>query len=145
MLSGVSTDAIPCYFVIQASRTQYWNMISAPTSMFLSSWIFDTTNEDLCWAIGYLSTSHCILIFAEYIFVMCRRRQVVNVYIRCGHTINLPEEVIRCEQPNCKFSLFHPPSCRPPACLRTCWQYLRYPEQYTPRINKYCPSCSQPI
>ncbi|KAK0435606.1 hypothetical protein EV421DRAFT_1908490 [Armillaria borealis] len=47
---------------------------------------------------SYLSTSHCILIFAEFIFVMCRRRQVMNVYIRCGHTINLPDEVMRAAQ-----------------------------------------------
>ncbi|KAK0203361.1 hypothetical protein DFS33DRAFT_1330506 [Desarmillaria ectypa] len=74
---------------------------------------------------------------------MCRRRQVRNVYTRCGHTVNLPEEIIWCEQLNCKFSLFHPASCKPPDCLRTCWQYLRYPEQYSPNINGYCPSCSQ--
>ncbi|PBK91100.1 hypothetical protein ARMGADRAFT_1166657 [Armillaria gallica] len=72
---------------------------------------------------------------------MCRRRHVRNVYLRCGHTVNLPEEIIRCEKANCKFSLFHPASCKPLVCLRTCWQYLRYPEQYSPNIYGYCPSC----
>ncbi|PBK91038.1 hypothetical protein ARMGADRAFT_933103, partial [Armillaria gallica] len=69
--------------------------------------------------------------------------RVRNVYLRCGHTVNLPEEIIRCEQSDCKFSLFHPAGCKPPACLRTCWQHLQYPEQYSPNINGYCPSCSQ--
>ncbi|PBK91095.1 hypothetical protein ARMGADRAFT_933202, partial [Armillaria gallica] len=55
---------------------------------------------------------------------------VRNVYLRCGHTVNLPEEIIRCEQSTCRFSLFHPADCKPPACLKTCWQYRRYPEQY---------------
>ncbi|PBK91040.1 hypothetical protein ARMGADRAFT_933245, partial [Armillaria gallica] len=50
---------------------------------------------------------------------------------------------IRCEQSNCKFSLFHPASCKSPACQRTCWQYLRYPEQHSPNINGYCPFCAQ--
>ncbi|KAK0489725.1 hypothetical protein EDD18DRAFT_577349 [Armillaria luteobubalina] len=72
---------------------------------------------------------------------MCRRRHVRNVYLRCGHTINLPEQIVRCEESNCRFSLFHPQDCRPPTCLRTCWQYLRYPEQYSPNISRYCPSC----
>ncbi|PBK64016.1 hypothetical protein ARMSODRAFT_893518, partial [Armillaria solidipes] len=48
---------------------------------------------------------------------------------------------IRCEQSTCRFSLFHPASCKPPACLKTCWQYRRYPEQYSPHIDSYCPSC----
>ncbi|KAK0237508.1 hypothetical protein EDD85DRAFT_951692 [Armillaria nabsnona] len=97
---------------------------------------------------------------------MCRRRHVRNVYLRCGHAINLPEEIvrlithsltaltvprahiyhplqIRCEQSNCKFSFFHPASCKPPACQQTCWQHLRYPEQYSPNINGYCPFCAQ--
>ncbi|SJK99026.1 uncharacterized protein ARMOST_02307 [Armillaria ostoyae] len=29
------------------------------------------------------------------IFKMCRRRHVRNVYLRCGHTINLPEQIVR--------------------------------------------------
>ncbi|PBK87995.1 hypothetical protein ARMGADRAFT_438654 [Armillaria gallica] len=72
---------------------------------------------------------------------MCHRRQVRNVYIRCDHAVNLPEEYIRCEQSNCKFSLFHPAKCKPPACLRICWQYRRFPEQYSPHIDSYCPAC----
>ncbi|KAK0443823.1 hypothetical protein EV421DRAFT_2035266, partial [Armillaria borealis] len=43
-----------------------------------------------------------------YIFKMCRRRHVRNVYLRCRHTINLPEQIVRCEESNCKFSHFHP-------------------------------------
>ncbi|KAK0489693.1 hypothetical protein EDD18DRAFT_1189046 [Armillaria luteobubalina] len=46
------------------------------------------------------------------------------------------------EETHCKFSLFHPASCRPPVCQRTCWQYLHYPEQYSPHICGYCPSCT---
>ncbi|PBK91109.1 hypothetical protein ARMGADRAFT_1111058 [Armillaria gallica] len=72
---------------------------------------------------------------------MCRRRQVRNIYTRCGHAYTLPEEYIQCEQSNCKFSLFHPASCKPPACLRTCW-HRRFPEQYSPHIDSYCPACS---
>ncbi|KAK0464845.1 hypothetical protein IW261DRAFT_1163930 [Armillaria novae-zelandiae] len=58
-------------------------------------------------------------------FMMCRRRQVRNVYLRCGHAFNLPEEIIQCEESKCKFSLFHSSHCKPPVCLRTCWQYLQ--------------------
>ncbi|KAK0473935.1 hypothetical protein IW261DRAFT_663191 [Armillaria novae-zelandiae] len=61
---------------------------------------------------------------------MCRRRQVRNVYLKCGHGENLPEEIIPCEQSNCRFSPFHPANCRPPTCHQTCWQYRRFPEQY---------------
>ncbi|KAK0210082.1 hypothetical protein DFS33DRAFT_1402003 [Desarmillaria ectypa] len=68
---------------------------------------------------------------------------VRNIYLRCGHAVNLPEETVVCEQSNCKFSPFHPASCRPPSCQKTCWQYRRYPEQYNPNIDKYCPSCYQ--
>ncbi|PBK92130.1 hypothetical protein ARMGADRAFT_900126, partial [Armillaria gallica] len=60
-----------------------------------------------------------------------------NVYLRCGHAENL----VPCEQANCKFSPFHPANCRPPSCHQTCWQYRRYPEQYSPNIDGYCPSC----
>ncbi|KAK0457951.1 uncharacterized protein EV420DRAFT_402680 [Desarmillaria tabescens] len=28
-------------------------------------------------------------------FTMCRRRQVRNVYTRCGHAVNLPEEIVQ--------------------------------------------------
>ncbi|PBK91052.1 hypothetical protein ARMGADRAFT_933280, partial [Armillaria gallica] len=48
---------------------------------------------------------------------------------------------IQCEESKCKFSLFHSSCCKPPICLRTCWQYLRYPEQYSPNISGYCPFC----
>ncbi|KAK0457908.1 uncharacterized protein EV420DRAFT_1545228, partial [Desarmillaria tabescens] len=84
----------------------------------------------------------CTFVFSCHCFMMCRRRQVRNVYLQCGHAVNLPEIYIRCEESNCKFSIFHPASCKAPACLRTCWQYHRYPEQYSPHIDSYCPSCS---
>ncbi|KAK0193093.1 hypothetical protein F5146DRAFT_1042881 [Armillaria mellea] len=75
--------------------------------------------------------------------MMCRRRHVRNFYLRCRHAIDLPEEIIRCDQSDCKFSLFHPATCKPPVCSQTCWQYLRFPEQYSPNIDGYCPFCSQ--
>ncbi|KAG7441166.1 uncharacterized protein BT62DRAFT_832797, partial [Guyanagaster necrorhizus] len=56
--------------------------------------------------------------------------RVRNIYLRCGHSITLPEQIIQCEESTCKFSIFHPESCKPPGCLKTCWQYRRYPEQY---------------
>ncbi|PBK63992.1 hypothetical protein ARMSODRAFT_893573, partial [Armillaria solidipes] len=69
--------------------------------------------------------------------------RVRNVYIRCGHAVSLVRtSFIRCEESNCRFSLFHSASCKPPACLRTCWQYCRFPEQYSPHIDSYCPACS---
>ncbi|PBK91065.1 hypothetical protein ARMGADRAFT_933340, partial [Armillaria gallica] len=69
---------------------------------------------------------------------------VRNVYLACGHTFNLVHPLhIRCEESKCKFSLFHSGRCKPPVCLRTCWQYLRYPEQYSPNISGYCPSCDR--
>ncbi|KAF9024204.1 hypothetical protein BDZ89DRAFT_954920, partial [Hymenopellis radicata] len=48
---------------------------------------------------------------------------------------------IQCESRNCRFSLFHPAACRPPQCLQTCAQYKKFPEQYSPHINSYCPAC----
>ncbi|PBK64038.1 hypothetical protein ARMSODRAFT_893470, partial [Armillaria solidipes] len=73
---------------------------------------------------------------------------VRNVYRRCGHTFNLVHPLhsglhIQCEESKCKFSLFHSARCKPPVCRRTCWQYLRYPEQYSPHISGYCPFCDQ--
>ncbi|PBK79037.1 hypothetical protein ARMGADRAFT_951439, partial [Armillaria gallica] len=71
---------------------------------------------------------------------------VRNVYLECGHAINLVRPLhfdVRCEDSNCKFSPFHPENCKPPTCLQTCWQYHRYPEQYSPNINGYCPTCCQ--
>ncbi|KAF8995420.1 hypothetical protein BDZ89DRAFT_1084774, partial [Hymenopellis radicata] len=72
---------------------------------------------------------------------MCRLRQVLNVYTKCGHGISLPDELIRCESRHCRFSLFHPTSCKPPQCRRTCAQFKKFPEQYSPHINSYCPAC----
>ncbi|KAF9009699.1 hypothetical protein BDQ17DRAFT_1300625 [Cyathus striatus] len=73
---------------------------------------------------------------------MCRLRQVCNVYTQCGHAQPLPDEVIQCDNPNCKFSTTHPATCVPPQCTRTCWQYRQYPEQYSPHIDRLCPACS---
>ncbi|GLB35663.1 hypothetical protein LshimejAT787_0212280 [Lyophyllum shimeji] len=73
---------------------------------------------------------------------MCRRRQVCNVYLVCGHRLQLPDETITCDSEYCKFSPRHPPSCQPPRCTQTCWQYRQWPEQYSPNINSLCPTCS---
>ncbi|KIJ70152.1 hypothetical protein HYDPIDRAFT_121632 [Hydnomerulius pinastri MD-312] len=48
---------------------------------------------------------------------------------------------IKCDLRNCKFSPKHPPSCLPPQCTKTCWQYHQYPQQYAPQIDKKCPKC----
>ncbi|THH21457.1 hypothetical protein EW146_g100 [Bondarzewia mesenterica] len=55
--------------------------------------------------------------------IMCHVRRVKNIYLHCGHAVELPEELIRCESVTCKFSAYHPPTCRPPTCKTTCWQY----------------------
>ncbi|KAJ3794784.1 hypothetical protein GGU11DRAFT_279784 [Lentinula aff. detonsa] len=70
---------------------------------------------------------------------MCRRRHVRNIYLKCGHAVNLPEQEVSCENEHCKFSPFHPNVC--PNCTKTCWQYHQYPEQYSPQINSFCPAC----
>ncbi|KAI5890522.1 uncharacterized protein SCHCODRAFT_02506897, partial [Schizophyllum commune H4-8] len=49
---------------------------------------------------------------------------------------------IQCTSRTCKFSPNHPPTCVPPRCTQTCWQYRQFPEQYSPNVNSYCPSCS---
>ncbi|TRM56997.1 hypothetical protein BD626DRAFT_412681 [Schizophyllum amplum] len=73
---------------------------------------------------------------------MCRFRRVRNVFLRCGHAESLPDQLIECESTTCKFSPNHPPTCRPPTCTKTCWQYRQYPEQYSPNIDRYCPACA---
>ncbi|KAL1746483.1 hypothetical protein HDZ31DRAFT_62154 [Schizophyllum fasciatum] len=73
---------------------------------------------------------------------MCRLRQVCNVYNRCGHAENMPDQLIQCEARNCKFSPNHPTSCKPPSCTKTCFQYRQYPEQFSPHIDAYCPKCA---
>ncbi|KAJ3824307.1 hypothetical protein EV361DRAFT_552289 [Lentinula raphanica] len=75
----------------------------------------------------------------NYYTRMCRRRHVRNVYNKCGHAVNLPEEEVPCENEHCKFSPFHPKVCA--NCTKTCWQYHQYPEQYSPQIDSFCPSC----
>ncbi|KAJ7576574.1 hypothetical protein C8J56DRAFT_1061855 [Mycena floridula] len=72
---------------------------------------------------------------------MCRFRHVRDVYLRCNHAINRPVEMVTCDSPNCKFSPSHPVNCVPPRCLRTCAQYRGYPQQYSPNIDNFCPSC----
>ncbi|KZT29273.1 hypothetical protein NEOLEDRAFT_587162 [Neolentinus lepideus HHB14362 ss-1] len=72
---------------------------------------------------------------------MCFYRRVRNVYLRCGHAINLPEEEIKCDSVRCKFSPNHPSTCVPPSCTQTCWQYHQFPQQYAPNIDDLCPNC----
>ncbi|KAL1681011.1 NADP-dependent oxidoreductase domain-containing protein [Schizophyllum commune] len=57
---------------------------------------------------------------------MCHWRRVQNVYQRCGHV----ENMIECGSSRCKFSAYHPPTCQPPSCTKTCLQYRTYPEHY---------------
>ncbi|PAV21263.1 hypothetical protein PNOK_0389000 [Pyrrhoderma noxium] len=73
---------------------------------------------------------------------MCCWRKVRNVYARCGHSIKLPDEHIDCYSPTCRFSVAHPPTCGPPKCLDSCWQYHQYPQQYAPQIDDWCPDCA---
>ncbi|TRM57161.1 hypothetical protein BD626DRAFT_225253 [Schizophyllum amplum] len=73
---------------------------------------------------------------------MCHWRRVRNVYLRCGHAENLPDQMIECGSRNCKFSPNHPPSCQPPRCTQTCAQYRLYPELYSPNIDGYCSECA---
>ncbi|KAG2040325.1 hypothetical protein BDR03DRAFT_949643 [Suillus americanus] len=61
---------------------------------------------------------------------MCCWRHVRNVYLRCGHAFNLPDELITCDSSRCKFSPNHPATCLPPTCKQTCAQYRQYPQQY---------------
>ncbi|KAL1755160.1 hypothetical protein FB107DRAFT_214238 [Schizophyllum commune] len=67
---------------------------------------------------------------------------VCHVYLLCGHVENMPDQLIMCTSRTCKFSPNHPSTCVPPECTRTCWQYRQYPEQYSPNLNAYCPTCS---
>ncbi|KAF8076607.1 hypothetical protein FPV67DRAFT_423778 [Lyophyllum atratum] len=62
---------------------------------------------------------------------MCYWRRVRNVYKKCGHGVTLPDEEIRCDLVNCKFSPAHPKDCRPPQCLQTCWQYTHSNTRHT--------------
>ncbi|KAJ7582740.1 hypothetical protein C8J56DRAFT_955593 [Mycena floridula] len=71
---------------------------------------------------------------------MCRYRQVQNTYLRCGHSVRLPDQLIACDDRFCKFSARHPSNCGP-NCGTTCWQRKQFPEQYNPHIDNYCPSC----
>ncbi|KZP07757.1 hypothetical protein FIBSPDRAFT_803713, partial [Athelia psychrophila] len=48
---------------------------------------------------------------------------------------------ITCDLERCIFSPAHPPSCTPPSCKKTCWQYHQYPQQYAPNLDSVCPKC----
>ncbi|KAF9043703.1 hypothetical protein BDZ89DRAFT_1008650 [Hymenopellis radicata] len=74
---------------------------------------------------------------------MCCLRQVRNVYTKCGHGVTLPDEMINCENSKCRWSPFHPATCTPPNCLRTCKQYKTFPQQYSPQIDAFCPACAR--
>ncbi|KAF8889801.1 hypothetical protein BD779DRAFT_1518926 [Infundibulicybe gibba] len=76
-------------------------------------------------------------------YKMCHWRQVYNVYLKCGHSQALPDEMIQCNKTTCVFSPYHPQSCVPPKCTATCWQYRQFPEQYSPKINRACPACAR--
>ncbi|TFK45072.1 hypothetical protein BDQ12DRAFT_674085 [Crucibulum laeve] len=73
---------------------------------------------------------------------MCKWRQVRDIYVRCGHTYALPDELIPCVDRFCKFSETHPRDCGP-NCRTTCWQYRQFPEQYDRTLDRQCPSCQQ--
>ncbi|KAF8557053.1 hypothetical protein OG21DRAFT_1436078 [Imleria badia] len=64
---------------------------------------------------------------------MCYWRRVRNTYRACGHVVTLPDEEIKCDLRNCKFSPRHAQNCLPPQCTKTCWQYHQYPQQYGTR------------
>ncbi|EDR11084.1 uncharacterized protein LACBIDRAFT_324586 [Laccaria bicolor S238N-H82] len=73
---------------------------------------------------------------------------VCNHYLQCGHKETQPEEMVSssyckltsqrlisrikvfCDSANCKFSPNHLPTCTPPDCIKTCWQFRQFPEQY---------------
>ncbi|THV08337.1 hypothetical protein K435DRAFT_8132 [Dendrothele bispora CBS 962.96] len=61
-----------------------------------------------------LSGGHCC----------CDIFQLLTVF---AHAIQ-PEEEIKCDLVNCKFSPAHPHNC--PRCQQTCWQYRQFPQQY---------------
>ncbi|KDQ64341.1 hypothetical protein JAAARDRAFT_223242 [Jaapia argillacea MUCL 33604] len=79
--------------------------------------------------------------FISLLGFMCCWRRVRHVYLQCNHAINLPDDEIRCDSRNCKFSPNHPLDCVPPQCIKTCWQYHQYPQQYSPNIDGKCPNC----
>lgn len=80
-----------------------------------------------------------IAIYPHISLAMCCLRQVRNYYTRCGHGITLPDEEIKCDARDCKFSPNHPRHC--PQCKATCWQTRQYPQQYSPHLDAFCPDC----
>ncbi|KAF8914500.1 hypothetical protein CPB85DRAFT_1412300 [Mucidula mucida] len=72
--------------------------------------------------------------------------RVRNVYTKCGHGVTLVcrlLQTIYCENSKCRWSPFHPTTCKPPSCLKTCQQYKTFPQQYSPQIDAFCPTCAQ--
>lgn len=74
---------------------------------------------------------------------MCCWRRVRNDFLLCGHSYQLPDELIECGKQNCRFSAYHDPNCVEPECRRTCAQFRTYPQVYTPQINRRCPPCEE--
>ncbi|KAE9408976.1 hypothetical protein BT96DRAFT_985298 [Gymnopus androsaceus JB14] len=56
---------------------------------------------------------------------------VRNMYLKCGHAVNLPEQEVSCENVRCKFSPFIPPIV----------PIAPGPAGNNPNINSFCPSC----
>ncbi|KAL4254436.1 hypothetical protein ABKN59_003682 [Abortiporus biennis] len=71
------------------------------------------------------------------------RRHVCYIYTKCGHAYPMPEETVVCDNPRCKFSPKHPPTCTGAACKQTCWQYRQPTQQYSPQISGICPNCAR--
>ncbi|KAN0131172.1 hypothetical protein V8E53_011064 [Lactarius tabidus] len=82
----------------------------------------------------------CLVLFGVHGVLTMPVFRVKNIYLYCGHTIDLKEELIQCADTHCRLSPFHPSNCG--NCKKTCWQYRQFPEQYAPQISSYCPSCS---
>ncbi|KAF8803019.1 hypothetical protein BYT27DRAFT_6748074 [Phlegmacium glaucopus] len=82
-------------------------------------------------------------LYASTDYFLTSFTRVCNIYLRCGHRIQQPDEHILCASPRCKFSPNHSPLCTPPACTQTCTQFRRSPEQYSPHIDRMCPYCER--
>ncbi|OCH86173.1 hypothetical protein OBBRIDRAFT_738484, partial [Obba rivulosa] len=67
--------------------------------------------------------------------------RICYIYTKCGHAVPMVRHSVECDNRNCKFSRAHPSDCNGSKCKQTCWQYRQYPQQYSPHIAAYCPSC----
>ncbi|KAJ7219245.1 hypothetical protein GGX14DRAFT_435284, partial [Mycena pura] len=74
---------------------------------------------------------------------MCRWRQVQHHYTDCPHFVELPDEEIKCDSTECKFSPCHPDDCTGSSCRRTCWQYRQFPEQHNRTFRGKCSRCTE--